>query len=137
MKIPKIIYFIIIIIVLVLVLAGCSSTPVLYPNQQYKQAGKDQSNQDIKQCTQDADKYLKSPEAKNILKGAATGSIFGAIWGVVWGLISGNIWTGIAAGIAGGAATGAVAGAISPDHLKQNYISTCLSKKGYQVIGWD
>ncbi len=124
------------IILVALLIISCSSTPVLYPNNHYKEVGKAQADNDIKQCENEADEYLKSPEAKKILKGAATGSILGAIWGVVWGIFTGN-WIGVGIGAVGGAASGAAVGAISPDQLKQNYIDQCLANEGYRVIGWD
>lgn len=124
------------IVITAFLIISCSSTPVLYPNHHYKEVGKEQADSDIKQCENEADEYLKSPEAKKILKGAAEGSILGAIWGVVWGIFTGN-WIGVGIGAAAGAASGAAVGAMSPDQLKQNYVDQCLANEGYRVIGWD
>ena len=127
----------VLIIISIALLNACASTPVLYPNHYYKQVGKSQANEDIKSCEHSADEYLKSPQAKKILRSSAKGSVFGAIWGFIWGIFTGDLWLSTAIGAAGGAATGAAAGAMSPDELKRHYIDKCLADKGYQVIGWD
>ncbi|ODN42034.1 cell envelope biogenesis protein OmpA [Piscirickettsia litoralis] len=124
-------------------LVGCASTPQLYPNAKYKRVGKVVAQKDIDLCTQEANEYLKSSKAKQVLKGAGSGAAVGAAGGaavgVVGGLISGG-WgsllgsTAVGAGV--GAAAGGTAAGISPDQLKQRYISKCLTDKGYEVLGW-
>ncbi|WP_395168500.1 cell envelope biogenesis protein OmpA [Piscirickettsia salmonis] len=124
-------------------LVGCASTPKLYPNAKYKRVGKAVVQQDINVCTQEADEYLQSSKAKQVLKGAGTGAAVGAAGGaavgVVSGLISGN-WSSIlgstAVGAGVGAAAGGTAAGISPDQLKRRYVNRCLVNKGYEVLGW-
>jgi len=121
----------------ILLSAGCSSRPVLYPNQKLKRVGKERSQQDIDRCLKDADDYLDSPKAKAILKSAGKGSLLGGAVGLVSGLFTGDLLQGIGQGAAFGATVGAVGESISPDQLKRSYVNQCLAKKNYQIIGWD
>lgn len=121
----------------ILMFAGCSSKPKLYPNEKFKTVGKDQANQDIRQCMADADAYLESSKGKQIAKGAGSGAAVGAAMGAVTGIFTGNFGRGLVQGGAIGAAGGATAGAISPDQLKRRYVNQCLAEQGYQVLGWD
>ena len=116
---------------------GCASKPVLYPNQKFESVGEKKAKEDTKNCMKKADSFLKSPKAKKMLKSGGAGAVLGGVVGGVAGIFSGNIAGGAAQGAAMGGAGGAVAGALSPDELKQRYVNQCLSKKGYQVLGWD
>ncbi|OAJ34296.1 cell envelope biogenesis protein OmpA [Piscirickettsia salmonis] len=130
-------------VLVAIMLVGCASTPKLYPNAKYKRVGKAVAQEDINVCTQEADEYLQSSKAKQVLKGAGTGAAVGAAGGaavgVVSGLISGN-WSSIlgstAVGAGVGAAAGGTAAGISPDQLKRRYVNRCLANKGYDVLGW-
>jgi len=123
--------------VLCLSAIGCSSAPKLYPNKRYQAAGKAGAEKDINKCTTKADAFLESSKGKQILKGAGKGSIFGAILGGVTGLLTGDVVQGLASGAVIGGAAGATGEAISPERLKQSFITRCLQKKGYEIIGWD
>ncbi|MCB9091979.1 MAG: cell envelope biogenesis protein OmpA [Halobacteriovoraceae bacterium] len=118
-------------------LCGCSSNPVLYPNQKYKKVGKEKAKRDIQVCKDESEEFLESSKGKQILKGAARGGIFGTIMGGVTGLITGDVGKGLAQGAVIGGAAGATAEAISPDELRRAYVNTCLRDKGYRVLGWD
>lgn len=124
-------------IISLILVVSCASRPKLYPNKYYKSQGKEMAEKDIKQCMDDADEFLESSKGKQILKGAGRGSIFGTIMGGVTGLITGDIGKGLVQGAALGTAAGATGEAISPDRLKQSYVNTCLSEKGYRILGWD
>lgn len=122
---------------LVLALSGCSSKPVLYPNEKYESVGEEKAKLDTKTCMDKADKFLKSPKAKKMLKSGGAGALLGGVVGGVAGIFTGDIAGSAAQGAAMGGAGGAVAGALSPDELKQRYVNQCLGKKGYQVLGWE
>jgi outer membrane lipoprotein SlyB len=125
-----------IVSIMTLFLAGCASTPQLYPNTKLKDVGKAQAKADIATCTNNADDYLESPAVKKTLKGAATGAVIGGAIGVVSGLFTGNIGRSAAVGAAVGGTAGGVSGALSPDQVKRQFINKCLKDKGYDVIGW-
>lgn len=122
---------------LVLFISACSSKPVLYPNRKFESVGETKAEADIKLCMDKADKFLKSPKAKKMLKSGGAGALLGGVVGGVAGIFSGDVAGSAAQGAAMGGAGGAVAGALSPDELKHKYVNQCLAKKGYQVLGWD
>lgn len=122
---------------LILLLAGCSSKPVLYPNEKFESVGEEKAKQDTKVCMDKADRFLKSPKAKKMIKSGGAGAFLGGVVGGVAGIFTGDVAGSAAQGAAMGGAGGAVAGAMSPDELKQKYVNQCLRKKGYQVLGWD
>lgn len=124
-------------IILLVLCIGCASKPKLYPNSHLKEVGKEASQKDIEQCMDEADKYLESSKGKKIAKSAGAGAVIGGAMGAVSGIFSGNIARGALMGSAIGGAGGAAAGALSPDEIKRRYVNTCLSEKGYQVLGWD
>jgi len=73
----------------------------------------------------------------------ARDSAIGAGGGAVIGAVGGAIYGGAGRGAAAGAATGATAGILhgllnagSPSPLYQSYVNTCLSDRGYRVLGW-
>ena len=94
---------------LILLLSACSSSPVLYPNKKYQKVGKEVALVDVKQCEEKGDQFLESSRTKKILKGAGQGTVFGS----------------------------AVGESITPDRLKQSFVTRCLSDQGYEVISWD
>lgn len=116
---------------------SCSSSPVLYPNKKYKKVGKDIADKDVKKCMDDADKFIKSEKGKKILKGAGKGAFVGAAMGAISGLIFGDFKKAAVSGAAIGGTGGAAGAAISPDRLKMAYTNKCLSRKGYEIVGWD
>lgn len=102
-----------------MILAGCASSPVLYPNAHLKQVGQEQAQRDIDDCRRQADAYVKSAAAKTMAKDTALGGAGGAV--------------------VGGAAAGLVTGAIKasrPSPIYKTFVNRCLTNKGYDPIGW-
>ncbi len=122
---------------LLLILLSCASKPKLYPNQKFKEVGKEIAQKDIDRCISEADEYLESSKGKNVAKGAGVGAAIGAAIGAVGGVFTGNVGSGLVRGGAMGAAGGGTAGALTPDQIKHRYVNQCLAEQGYQVLGWD
>jgi hypothetical protein len=125
-----------------LLAAGCSARrPVLYPNETLSKAGATGADRDIAECMQLADDYVKSGgQGTEVAKEAAIGGGVGAAAGAVGGAIWGSAGQGAAAGAAGGVTAGLLHGLFrsngGPSPVYQNYVNTCLSDRGYRVIGW-
>lgn len=122
---------------LALLSAACSSSPKLYPNQKYVNEGPDRADRDIEECQEQADKFLESPAGKKIAKGAGKGALLGGAIGAVTGAFTGNVGAGAVRGAAIGGVAGGTAGALSPDEVRQRFVTKCLQDQGYEVIGWD
>ena len=135
---------IIIIIFTSLALLSCSYKPILDQNEKYFQVGQEEAQKDVDKCTADGDEYLKQYKLQRAAKEAARKSVIGAVIGAATGFIFGNnlksLITGTAIGTGVGAAVGGLGvageGKVTPDQMKQRYVSNCLARKGYQVIGW-
>jgi uncharacterized protein YcfJ len=134
-----------ILISVVLFASACASyRPILDENSHYNQVGEQQAEADIDQCLAAADKYLDKHKSERMGKeagrGAATGAIIGGVLGVLGGgtLKSAAIGTGVGAVAGGAVGAGKVAAEdkLTPDQIKQRYVSNCLARKDYQVIGW-
>lgn len=123
---------------------ACSSyRPVVDENAQYQKVGSARAESDIDDCMAKADRFLESHKSDRMMKEAGRGAASGAIIGGVVGLMTGDAKTAL-----GGAALGAGVGAASraageatkdkltPDRMKKNYVSNCLKRKNYVVIGW-
>jgi len=121
----------------ILIFTACSSSPVLYPNKKYKRVGKSVASNDVDKCMNDADKFIESSKGKQMLKGAGKGAFAGAAMGVVSGLIFGDFKKAAISGAAIGGVGGAAGAAITPDKLKMAYTNKCLSRKGYEIVGWE
>ena len=67
-----------IVSIMAVFLAGCASTPQLYPNAKLKDGGKEQAKVDIAICTKNADDYLESPAVKKDAK--RSGNWVGGWW---------------------------------------------------------
>lgn len=122
---------------LLLALAACSYHPEILPNDHLMSVSKEQSEKDIKECTELADTYDRdSEEWKRVAKTTAVGAVAGTAAGAVGGAIVSNAGRG--AGI--GAATGAVAAIVTElfrlgesDPSEKRFIDYCLEKRGYRV----
>lgn len=118
--------------------------PVLDENDVLKKAGSKKSAKDIDDCLSRADKYLASHNStrtkKQVGRSAGLGASFGALGGLLRGSPSRAI-TGSATGAASGAGGAAIVegsrDSLTPDQMKQKYVSNCLERKGYKVIGWE
>ncbi len=134
------------ILIISLSLVSCVSyKPILDPNEKYLQVGETGANQDIKTCTKEADEYLKKYKAARIAKETARKAVSGAVVGTVVGAIFGRtlrsslVGTAIGAGVgaASGAFSSSTKGTLSQDEIKQRYITNCLAKQGYSILGWE
>ncbi len=134
-----------IILLATLSLFACSSyRPILDQNEKYLQVGKDEAQKDIESCKKSADEYLDQFKAERAAKEAGRKAVIGGVVGAGVGLLKGRNLKSTLVGTAIGAGAGAVIGGLSvlgedkvkPDQMKQRYISNCLAKKGYSVIGW-
>lgn len=133
------------VILLCLTLASCSSyRPIFSPNHKFNSVGAEVANQDADKCMKEADEYLKASKKRRALKeggrGAGIGAIFGAIFGLFTGNINGVVKSAvIGAGIGGVAKGGSVLAEdkLTPDAIKQRYVSACLGQKDYQILGWE
>ncbi len=130
---------------LIFSLISCTSyRPVLDQNAKYLSVSEKEAEKDIGICKDEAEEYLTKYKAEHATKevGRSTiwGSIFGAITGLIWGQNLHSTLVGTAVGGGTGAVLGGASvageGTITPDQLKQRYISNCLARKGYSVIGW-
>ena len=133
------------IIVVIFSLTSCSSyRPILERNATFLETGEEKSEQEIDACKKEAeetfDKYKVERAAKEAGRKAVIGGVVGAATGAIFARRSKSILTGGLIGAGIGAAIGALSVAgedkVKPDHMKQRYMSNCLAKKGYSVIGW-
>ena len=88
------------IISFVAILTACATPqPVLYPNEQAKQAGDEQVRKDIDECTQLAkDSGASSSGASETAKETAGSASEGAATGAATGAVTGNAGTAAAVG---------------------------------------
>lgn len=121
--------------------ACASSQPIMYPNDQAKEAGNEQVRKDVDECIQLAeDSGAKSNGAGEVAKGTAGGATEGAVTGAATGAVSG-----------GDPATSAAVYAVSrglshlfsgmrnsnqPDAAYKKIVERCLIEKGYEPVGW-
>ncbi len=120
-------------------LCACAPKPVLYPNDKFNATPREQVQADIDDCSKQARDFVKTHKADIVAGHTAVGAAMGAIFGVIAGAFTGNYTGAIEQGAAFGGAAGAVGGgtkAMSPDEVQKRYVDICLSKKGYQPIGW-
>jgi hypothetical protein len=133
----------------VLVASGCGTKqPVLYPNHHLKSVGTEVAELDVEQCMELADTYVGTESAARkagtgAAVGGGTGAAIGAAGGAAGGAVRGNAGRGASVGAATGAAAGATAGllrglfsASDPDPIFKRFTVTCLSDRGYKIIGW-
>ena len=125
-------------------LVACSAArPVVYPNQHLEVVGQQRARQDIDACITEARNYVEGVGADQIAKETAIGGGLGAAVGAAAGAAGGSAFGGAGGGAAAGAAGGAVAAllraAFKSTQLtpaQQGFVNRCLTKRGYEVIGW-
>jgi hypothetical protein len=130
-------------------LIACSAhRPMLYPNERLKQVGAEAAEQDIDECMRRGEQYVGSGGRAGEIAGRAAagtgaGAAIGAAAGGAGGAAIGHAARGAAAGGAGGAAAGLTRGILQglfeprgPDPALRNFVTRCLSEKGYDVVGW-
>ena len=121
-------------------LTGCAAQrPVLYPNERLAQVGPGASEHDISDCRHLADANVRTTLPTETVRETAIGGGIGAASGVVGGAMYGSPGTGAAVGAASGA-TASLLGSLlrsgTPNAMYQSYVNTCLSDRGYRVVGW-
>ena len=121
-------------------LTACSATPKLYPNAHLIAVGKGQSEKDVNECLELADQYTDNSAA---YREAAINTAKGTVAGTAAGAVGGAIAHEAGRGTAIGAATGAVGALVielfklgETDPSYKSFTEYCLSKKGYEVVGW-
>lgn len=134
------------ILLLSLSLASCVSyRPIFDVNQKYQEVGKGKADNDFETCKKAADQYLSESKKRRMGKEALRGAGWGSIFGGIFGFIVGGDIKGLAGGLAVGAGAGGLSGAggvaaednLKPDYIKQRYITNCLGRQGYEIIGWE
>jgi len=120
---------------------SCSTEPVLYPNQKFKQVGDAQAQADVDYCMQRSEKFAKDKTFRKVAGGTGVGALAGAAVGGALGVLTG---TNVGNALGKGAVVGGVAGGVGSglsnlgtSKLKQGWVNKCLSDKGYKVMGWD
>lgn len=125
-------------------LLACSYRPILDPHGKYLEVGQVQADEDIDECKKQAEDYLDKFKAERAAREAGRKAVVGGVLGAGIGFLSGGNGRSTLLGTAIGAGAGAMIAGLSvlgedkvtPDQMKQNYMTTCLSQKGYSVIGW-
>ncbi|MEE9344389.1 MAG: glycine zipper family protein [Methylococcales bacterium] len=132
------------LILMIITMMGCASNrPVLYPNEQFQQKGRQAADSAIDQCNALADETGISEvkyQGKRTATNGAKGAVLGAVSGAIGGAISGGVGIGTAIGAASGAAVGIISGLASstdPSPTYQQFVNRCLRERGYEVIGWE
>jgi outer membrane lipoprotein SlyB len=130
------------VFVALFVLLGCGAhqRPVLYPNAKLNSVGQEQAQQDIDQCMQMAETYVKKHQESQVAEGAVKGGAIGAATGAAVGAVRGDFGRVLAEGAAGGAAAGATYGifkAAEPSPLYKQFVNRCLKERGYEPLGWE
>lgn len=131
-------------------IGACSAQrPVLYPNEQYTQQGKEAADAAIDDCLRRAEEHTSSSASatgagRDVATGTAVGAGTGAAAGAVGGAITGNPGQGAAVGAASGATAGLLYGLFGmcssrpgPDPTFAAFVDRCLRDKGYDPIGWE
>ncbi len=122
--------------------AGCAPRrPVLYPNTHFEEAGGAAAERDIADCRQLAAARPSSGRYDDVARSTAIGAGTGAAGGAVGGAVYGGAGSGAGAGAAVGATVGLLQAALSgggeSTQIYRNFVATCLSDRGYRVIGWE
>jgi len=125
-------------------LISCSYRPILDPHGKYLEVGEKQADADIDLCKKEADDYfdkIKMERAgKEAVRKGAIGTVLGAGLGFLFGGNTRSLLGGTAIGAGAGAAVGGLSvlgeDKVTPDEMKQRYMTRCLAEKGYSVIGW-
>ena len=131
--------------ILIISLVSCVSyKPIFDENEKFLNVGKDIAYKDFEDCDKNSDKYLDEYKSKRIANEMARKALLGSVIGGITGFIFGNSTKSLIKGAFSGALVGGVVGGISSagsgklteDSLKKNYITKCLNKSGYEIIGW-
>lgn len=127
-------------------LAGCAGPePLLRSNKHLQLYGKQMGQQEVEACQRQAEEAGLRPgvhRSGNVAAGGAQGLVLGGAVGASAGLIGGV--TGVAIGAAAGGGLGLIIGLVGgaykplvPDPPYADAVVRCLTKKGYEISGWD
>jgi predicted small lipoprotein YifL len=126
--------------VMLLALVGCGvQRPVLYPNDYLNAVGDAQAEEDIEECVNQADVYVRSNPGEQVAGSTVVGGAAGGVIGAAGGAVVGSLGRGAAIGGATGATAGLIRGlskASQPSPTHKNFVDRCLREKGYEPIGW-
>jgi len=133
---------ILLVLLIVAAAAGCKAQrPVLYPNAHLESVGSAAAQADIDDCIAQATAAGAGPDqggsAGNVATAAAVAGAAGAVFGAIMG--DGDVARRAAASAGAGAAGAAVVEGTKsgkPDSIHKNFVNKCLSKKGYEIVGW-
>ena len=122
---------------------GCAARdpqPELYPNEHLRQAGPAQASQDIAFCQALSKQYLQQRNGgEQAVEKTIGGAAGGAALGAIGGAIGGDAGRGAAIGAGVGAGLGLLKGLVKGSEPAPNYeafVRKCMTKKGYEVIGF-
>ena len=119
---------------------GCAKRPVLYPNDQYQQAGQETAERNVAECIELAENAgLETNQAAEAGKRTAGGAVVGTATGAATGALRGGAGIGALIGLTSGAIVGFfswIFGASEPDEIFVRYVDRCLAERGYESIGW-
>ncbi len=133
------------IFLLIFSLTSCASyKPILDQNEKFLTSDESERQKEINICKSEADEYLDKLKVERAAREAGRKAVIGGVVGAAVGALSGRNLKSSLIGTAIGVGAGAIIGGLSvagedkvkPDVIKQRYISNCLAKKGYSVIGW-
>jgi len=130
---------------LVVILFSCASySPIFDKNKKFIDVGEKVANEDFVECKKEAENYLDQYKLKKATNEARRKAIVGGLFGGLFGLVVGNSAQSVVGGAVGGSLFGGLYGGLSslgedkiePDEVKKNYITRCLNRKEYEIIGW-
>lgn len=124
--------------------AACSGPkPILYPNEHFKQVGRETADQDIAACRELAEEAGAKPshgKAGQVAASTGVGAGIGAAGGAAGGAIVGSPGTGALVGAASGSVWGFLRGLFrgkEPSHAHKRFVDRCLTERGYEPVGWE
>jgi hypothetical protein len=123
--------------------ASCAPKPILYPNQHYKDAGRDAADQAIEACSQMAKDAGATPsrgKTGQVAGSTAGGGAVGSAAGAVGGAVVGHAGRGAMVGAASGATAGFLRGLFRrwpPSQAYKEFVQRCLKERGYDPVGWE
>lgn len=128
------------VLAVLLMLAGCAQQkPVIYPESNGARHSMNRQ-QAVQACIARARTYgIDYHDNGEAVRRAAKGGVVGGAGGAVAGAIYDNWEKGALAGVASGATAGLLRGLLGsnrPGPIYRRFVSRCLAKRGYEVIGW-
>lgn len=124
--------------------AGCATQhPIVYPNSHLEKVGHEGYTRDYEACLRLAEEHVDTQSTESeIAEKAAQGAVIGAASGAARGAVNGhggNAGSRAGAAAVGRGTSGLLGGLFNnsgPPALVRRFVERCLTKKGYDVIGW-